>query len=191
MILGLGKEKHKGFTIVELLIVIVVIAVLAAVTVAAYNGIQNRSRETKVAADIRNLENAIRVARNNTSQTLRDITGSTYTAGSCRPASLPDGTDLLTLPSNHACWVQYNLTLDRISVASGINVRGLLDPWGWPYSIDENEGENGGCGRDSVFVFNRPLNTYAAGPQDSSASHYPNFLYLNIPRSGFSGCIAE
>lgn len=32
-------KKHNGFTIVELLIVIVVIAILAAITVVAYNGI--------------------------------------------------------------------------------------------------------------------------------------------------------
>jgi len=36
--------KQKGFTIVELLIVIVVIAVLAAITIVAYNGIQNRAK---------------------------------------------------------------------------------------------------------------------------------------------------
>ncbi len=36
----------RGFTIVELLIVIVVIAILAAITIVAYNGIQNRSKTT-------------------------------------------------------------------------------------------------------------------------------------------------
>lgn len=36
--------KTKGFTIVELLIVIVVIGILAAITIVAYNGIQNRSK---------------------------------------------------------------------------------------------------------------------------------------------------
>lgn len=35
-----------GFTIVELLIVVVVIAVLAAITIAAFNGIQNRAKES-------------------------------------------------------------------------------------------------------------------------------------------------
>ena len=39
--------KQKGFTIVELLIVIVVIAILAAITVVAYNGIQARAENTK------------------------------------------------------------------------------------------------------------------------------------------------
>ncbi|MBM3210320.1 type II secretion system protein [Candidatus Saccharibacteria bacterium] len=39
-----NKTKQSGFTIVELLIVIVVIAILAAITIVAYNGIQNRAK---------------------------------------------------------------------------------------------------------------------------------------------------
>ena len=36
--------SSRGFTIVELLIVVVVIAILAAITIVAYNGIQNRAK---------------------------------------------------------------------------------------------------------------------------------------------------
>lgn len=38
-----GKSRQLGFTIVELLIVIVVIAILAAITLVAYNGIRQRA----------------------------------------------------------------------------------------------------------------------------------------------------
>lgn len=41
------KKGRAGFTIVELLIVIVVIAVLAAITVVAFNGVQQRARNTQ------------------------------------------------------------------------------------------------------------------------------------------------
>lgn len=37
------KSKNQGFTIVELLIVVVVIAILAAITIVSYNGITNRA----------------------------------------------------------------------------------------------------------------------------------------------------
>jgi len=40
------KSNKKGFTIVELLIVIVVIAILAAISIVAYNGIQNRGKQS-------------------------------------------------------------------------------------------------------------------------------------------------
>jgi prepilin-type N-terminal cleavage/methylation domain-containing protein len=40
------KNKQPGFTIVELLIVIVIIGILAAITIVAYNGIQTRAENT-------------------------------------------------------------------------------------------------------------------------------------------------
>jgi prepilin-type N-terminal cleavage/methylation domain-containing protein len=40
------KIHNKGFTIVELLIVIVVIGILAAITIVAYSGIQARARDS-------------------------------------------------------------------------------------------------------------------------------------------------
>ena len=42
--MGLKNTKNSGFTIVELLIVIVVIAILAAISIVAYNGVQGRAK---------------------------------------------------------------------------------------------------------------------------------------------------
>lgn len=45
-----AKQKRSGFTIVELLIVIVVIAILAAITIIAYNGITDRAGKSAATA---------------------------------------------------------------------------------------------------------------------------------------------
>ena len=53
------QNTYKGFTIVELLIVIVVIGILAAITIVAYNGIQERARFTTAKSDLASVNKAI------------------------------------------------------------------------------------------------------------------------------------
>lgn len=48
------RQKKAGFTLVELLIVIVVIAILATISIVAYNGMQKRAMASVVSADLRN-----------------------------------------------------------------------------------------------------------------------------------------
>lgn len=46
------KKNNRGFTIVELLIVIVVIGILAGLVIVTYNGIQKKARDTERKTDI-------------------------------------------------------------------------------------------------------------------------------------------
>jgi len=156
------KKTVSGFTIVELLIVIVVIAILTVISVVAYNGIQQRSQTAKIDADLATLTKAIQLARVNTNKPLKDITLSTGTAGACM--TKPAGTDLAVLDKvSDTCWTTYATALQRISDASGMNIVALADPWGRPYVIDENEQENTatygpcGLGKDVLAVYSRPL----------------------------------
>lgn len=41
-----GTKYQKGFTIVELLIVVVIIGILAAIVIVAYNGLTNRAKQS-------------------------------------------------------------------------------------------------------------------------------------------------
>lgn len=53
------RKSISGFTIVELLIVIVIIAILAAITVVAFNGIQQRAKFAKLQSDLGSIRKAV------------------------------------------------------------------------------------------------------------------------------------
>lgn len=55
----MAKKHTDGFTLVELLIVIVVIAILAAISIVAYNGIQDRARNVATQNDIQQIASLI------------------------------------------------------------------------------------------------------------------------------------
>jgi type II secretory pathway pseudopilin PulG len=143
-----------------------VIAILAAISVVAYSSIQDKSRTSKISADLAQLSKAIHLARlNSGEQALRFVTNSTGTAGNCM--SKPAGTDLATLdPTMDSCWISYRNSLQAISTAANMDVTKLVDPWGRPYVLDENEKEGAsvpcGAGKDYIGVFKRPVVGYWA-----------------------------
>lgn len=52
----LKGQSERGFTIVELLIVVVVIAILAAITIVSYNGITNRANQSAAKSAAANVQ---------------------------------------------------------------------------------------------------------------------------------------
>ena len=55
------RKNSRGFTIIELLVVVVIIGILATVTIVAYNGIQQRARNSQTATAVRDYLNAMSV----------------------------------------------------------------------------------------------------------------------------------
>lgn len=152
-------KASNGFTIVELLIVIVVIGILAAITIVAYNGIQDRAKNTKIKNDLAQIQKAVTLARINKDIFLIGIYANGAPEGGC--ISKASGTDLAALPrSTDSCWTAYDAFLNSISTASEVNIRGLVDPWGRPYYVNPNESENQTthlCMNDQIGTYNQPF----------------------------------
>lgn len=145
--------RVKGFTVVELLVVIAVIAILAAIGYGAYNHTQESARVARIKGEASTLKEAIEIARNRTGQPLHGLTGTYWTGEYClfQPGGapnpgdpIPDGTDFSVQNTmTQGCWDAYLAAVGAISDASGIDVTGFRDPWGRPYYIDENEWDSG------------------------------------------------
>lgn len=57
------KNQRQGFTVVELVIVIVVIAILAAIVFVAYNGIVQQAIEASMKSDLRSGSTLMEVSK--------------------------------------------------------------------------------------------------------------------------------
>ena len=74
------KNKSKGFTIVELLIVIVVIGILATLVLVTFTGIQQKARDSKRKTDLGAVQAALETyySSNNTYPTLAHLQSSSW-----------------------------------------------------------------------------------------------------------------
>lgn len=77
------KKRNQGFTIVELLIVIVVIGILALLVITTYSGIQAKARNSKRQSDVKSLQTQLEAyfSQNGYYPSLTDLnTGTSATA---------------------------------------------------------------------------------------------------------------
>lgn len=89
------KNKSKGFTIVELLIVIVVIGILATLVIVTFTGIQQKARDSKRKTDVGAVQAALEsyYSSNNTYPTLAHLQDSTWLKDNLKgfdPSALQD-----------------------------------------------------------------------------------------------------
>lgn len=68
------SRARQGFTIIELLVVIVIIAILAAITMVSYNGLQDRAKASKTLTLVDQWEKSIRLYQVTNTYLLEDWT---------------------------------------------------------------------------------------------------------------------
>ena len=92
------NKQNKGFTIVELLIVIVVIGILALLVITTYSGIQAKARNTKRATDVKSLQTKLEAFYNDNGYypSLTDMKSDTWIASNMKGMDLTSMQD----PSN-------------------------------------------------------------------------------------------
>lgn len=80
----LESRKHKkrnGFTLVELMVVILIIAILVSIAYSVYNSAQSKSRETRRAADLGAISSALEGNYDETSTTPYFLVNTIFSAG--------------------------------------------------------------------------------------------------------------
>jgi len=75
-----GKLNSNGFTIVELLVVIVVIGILAAITIVAFNGVTAKAREAAMKSNLSSLQRKLAAERVESESFPASLSGAGVTA---------------------------------------------------------------------------------------------------------------
>lgn len=120
---------NKAFTLVELIVVIAIIGLLATIGISSYNNTLNESKRTKALADIKEIEDAIKIYN-------------------IRTGTWPCGSSVCNGSYNISTQATWNASTTGLVPTYLETVP--LDPWGMPYFYDG--APNNECGEGEVSI---------------------------------------
>ncbi|MEI7689781.1 MAG: prepilin-type N-terminal cleavage/methylation domain-containing protein [Candidatus Saccharibacteria bacterium] len=125
-------NKSEGFTIVELLVVIVVIGVLAAITIVSYTGITKKANSSAIAGNVDMIKSAAEAYNSEKSE--YPLTAAVLLAGGTY-SKLSSSINLVTRGITWTSIVSPVASTDNISSANNTNTVSYIG----------NPGKTGGC----------------------------------------------
>lgn len=186
-------KQTKGFTIVELLIVIVVIGILAAITIVAFNGIQNRARVALIQSDLEGSTKKLESYKVTSSSEKYpvDLTSANLTASKDNAFQYfyNATSNIYCLSETNGDNAFYVTTLDKkIRKGACTSLDGLIGWWTFNGNANDlsgygNAGQNNGA-TDSV---GQQGDADAAYTMDSATIQIPGLSdYPNLTSGGFT-----
>lgn len=162
--------SQRGFTIVELLIVVVVIAVLATLPVAAYSGMQQRGRDTQRVSDMKAIVKGLEMYK--TLNGNYPATNTTNAISGWEVSSINPSQFLSALKTSG---VMSTVPVDPVNNSTS-NVRGFL------YRYSRYNAGDGGCdpSRGSFYVL-------AVGDAETATDQLSSSPGFQCPGQTWSG----
>lgn len=177
------RKHSQGFTIVELLIVVVVIAILAAITIVAFNGIQQRAQTSAIQSVISQAAKKLEIYKADAGMNTYPADTSTggisfstdYTYFYERTASL-DGYCLVLMKNT----LTYVVTNDNLSPRVGgcVPGSGLVGSW----TFNGNANDTSGSGMNGSVV-GATLTTGENGQSNGAYSFNGTSNYISLATS--------
>jgi prepilin-type N-terminal cleavage/methylation domain-containing protein len=171
------RPGRTGFTIVELLVVIVVIGILAAVTIVSYTGIQQRARAASLQNDLSQAVRQLEMYK--TTNSLGQYPADLATASLKQSSGNNYSYNTLTAGNGYCLNINNGNTAYFVTSSSGIPAAGTcngLIGW-WP--LNGNGNDQSGNGKDGT-IYGATFATGYNGSSNGALSFNGVNNYMNI-----------